>query len=563
MNLVFISPNFPEYYYNFCSRLKDRGVNVLGIGDAAYNEISEDTKNSVTEYYRVNSLEDYEEVYRAVAFYTGKYGKIDWIESENEYWLELEATLRSDFNVTTGTKIKDLGSLRFKSKMKDVYKQAGIPFAKYTKVTSLKDSLSFIKEVGYPVIVKPDNGVGATHTYKIMNKSSFESFYKERDPKIPYIIEDYLPGHVETFDGITDKDKNILICTSHVMINSIMDNVNESADTAFYSQPVKESDIYEIGKKAVTAFDTRSRFYHFEFIRLEEDKKGVGKKGDLVGLEVNMRAPGAYIPDMMNLCYDVDIYTIWADMILYNECYYDIKRKYYVAYCGRHNSTQYALSAQDVYDEFHDEICIETDVPEVMAEAMGDHVYIYRCKTKTEMEVIMENILKHKETPVQETVAVEKEVASIKVESIQEETPKKKTSPKKKPAKKAPVKKAETVDEKPVKKAAAKKATAKKTKIVAKETKAAEEKPMKKVTAKKAEPVKKTQPAVKETKTVEDKPVIKETPKIAIKETKPEAVPEVNETSAIKDVPHKEELEMSYKLKQLKKKNKKKSKKRK
>ena len=56
MNVVFISPHFPLYFYNFCERLKERGVNVLGIGDAAYNEISDNTKNSLTEYYKVTNL---------------------------------------------------------------------------------------------------------------------------------------------------------------------------------------------------------------------------------------------------------------------------------------------------------------------------------------------------------------------------------------------------------------------------------------------------------------------------------------------------------------------------
>ena len=42
MNLIFISPNFPLYYWNFCKSLKDRGVTVLGIGDAPYDELMKD-----------------------------------------------------------------------------------------------------------------------------------------------------------------------------------------------------------------------------------------------------------------------------------------------------------------------------------------------------------------------------------------------------------------------------------------------------------------------------------------------------------------------------------------
>ena len=84
MNLIFISPHFPLYFYNFCDRLKARGVNVLGIGDASYESLPFYTKIALTEYYKVNRLEDYEEVYRACAYCTWHYGKRDWIESQNE-----------------------------------------------------------------------------------------------------------------------------------------------------------------------------------------------------------------------------------------------------------------------------------------------------------------------------------------------------------------------------------------------------------------------------------------------------------------------------------------------
>ena len=102
MNFVFISPNFPYTYWQFCDCLRRNGVNVLGVGDAPYDELDGRLKEALTEYYRVDSLEDYDRVYRAVAFFAFKYGKIDWIESMNEYWLEQDARLRTDFNITTG-----------------------------------------------------------------------------------------------------------------------------------------------------------------------------------------------------------------------------------------------------------------------------------------------------------------------------------------------------------------------------------------------------------------------------------------------------------------------------
>ena len=64
-------------------------------------------------------------VLRAVGYFTGRYGKIDWIESNNEYWLELDAALRTDFNVTSGLKTADMARIKHKSVMKEYYRKAG------------------------------------------------------------------------------------------------------------------------------------------------------------------------------------------------------------------------------------------------------------------------------------------------------------------------------------------------------------------------------------------------------------------------------------------------------
>ena len=84
MNFVFISPNFPEAYRWFCIRLRENGVNALGVGDATYDELHPDLKRALTEYYRVGSLENYDQVVRAMGYFTCQYGKIDVVERNNE-----------------------------------------------------------------------------------------------------------------------------------------------------------------------------------------------------------------------------------------------------------------------------------------------------------------------------------------------------------------------------------------------------------------------------------------------------------------------------------------------
>ena len=181
------------------------------------------------------------------------------------------------------------------------------------------------------------------------------------------------------------------------MLNSIMDNVNDLCDTAFYSQPVEGLDLAEIGAKAVKAFQAKSRFFHFEFFRLDEEREGLGKKGDIVGLEVNMRAPGAYMPDMMNYAYNVDVYTIWADMVKYDQCFYDLHREYWVAYIGRREGIWYAHNYDQIRETYADAIVLETDVPEALAAAMGNHVFITRARSKEELFEMIRYALKRED----------------------------------------------------------------------------------------------------------------------------------------------------------------------
>ena len=43
-------------------------MNVLGIGDQPYDELKPELKDSLNEYYKVGSLENYDEVYRCLLY---------------------------------------------------------------------------------------------------------------------------------------------------------------------------------------------------------------------------------------------------------------------------------------------------------------------------------------------------------------------------------------------------------------------------------------------------------------------------------------------------------------
>lgn len=393
-NFVFISPNFPANYWLFCRELKKNGLNVLGIGDQPYEELSRDLRDSLSEYYKVSNLENDDEVYRAVAFLIFKHGKIDWLESNNEYWLERDARLRTAFHITSGFQEEDIPRVKYKSKMKEYYDRAGIPTAKYHLVDTLEECLEFISKTGYPVVVKPDNGVGASHTYRLENREQLQEFFQTKEPGIPYIMEEYVYAEVNSYDAVIDSHGNPLFETGNVSPVSIMDIVNNEDNAVFYILKNLPSDTRQAGRAAVKSFGVKSRFVHFEFFRLLKDQEGLGRKGDLVGLEVNMRPSGGFSPDMMDFAGTTDVYKIWADMVAFDKTELRPGERKYCAFAGRRDGKRFVMNHEAIMGKYKEQIKMTDRLPEVLASAMGNQIYIGVFRTRREMDEFYQDILK-------------------------------------------------------------------------------------------------------------------------------------------------------------------------
>lgn len=380
MNFIFISPQFPHTYWNFCDRLHRNGVNVLGIGDSPYDELEDCLKASLTEYYKVNSLENYDEVFRAVAFFSFKYGKIDWLESNNEYWLEQDARLRTDFHITTGIDLTGIESFKSKSAMKAYYKKGNVPTARSHKISTLAAAREFLKEVGYPVIVKPDVGVGAANTWKLKNDSDLEGFFAQL-PAHPYVMEEFIEGDICSYDAITDSSCEPVFESMTVWPPSIMDIVNEQIDLAYYTADRVPEKLQRLGRATVKAFAVKSRFVHLEFFRLTKPRKGLGDVGDYVGLEVNMRPAGGYTPDMMNYAHSTDVYQIWADMVTCDKrVLADRKDDHFCVYASRRDLYTYEHSHEEILEKYGGQIVMCERMPDILSGAMGNQMYTAKAK---------------------------------------------------------------------------------------------------------------------------------------------------------------------------------------
>ena len=393
-NFVFISPNFPTNYWMFCRQLKNNGLNVLGIGDQPYDELNPHLKSSLNEYYKVSSLENDEEVYRAIAFFIFKHGRIDWLESNNEYWLERDAKLRTDFNITSGFQASDIPYIKFKSQMKKNYIKAGIPVARHHMVDTLEGCRAFIEEVGYPVVTKPDNGVGASHTFKISNDEELVKFFEEKWNDTIYIMEEFINAEVNSYDAIIDSKGEPIFETGNVTPNSIMDVVNNMDNSIYYIVKDLPEDTRAAGRATVKSFGVKSRFVHFEFFRLLEDHEGLGKKGDVIALEVNMRPCGGFTPDMINFAHSTDVYKIWADMIAYDQSTMPVGEHAYCAFAGLRDGKNFAMSHDDIMGKYGHCMRMVERIPDVLSGAMGNQMYVATFPTKEDMDAFYADILR-------------------------------------------------------------------------------------------------------------------------------------------------------------------------
>ena len=387
MNFIFISPHFPHTYWEFCRRLKQDGVTVLGIADAPYDSLSRELKESLTEYYRVDSLEDYDQVYRAVAFLAFKYGRIDWIESNNEYWLEQDARLRTDFNVTTGIKTDHIEWIKEKSEMKRIYSTAGIPTARQIKATEGVEAVAeFARQTGYPIIAKPNVGVGANGTHKFHNEEELRRFYDEYKDAGNYVVEEFISGEICSYDAVINSKSEPLFESMTVWPPSIMDIVNKRLDLAYYVDEQMPEALRQLGRHTVKAFGVKSRFVHLEFFRLDRDRGALGRQGDFVALEVNMRPAGGYTPDMMNFAHSTDVYKIWADMVAFDESRTPQGQQFYCAFASRRDIYRYRHTDEDIRQRYRRVMVMCERMPEILSSAMGNQMYTVKLESIEQVE---------------------------------------------------------------------------------------------------------------------------------------------------------------------------------
>jgi hypothetical protein len=371
MNVVFLSPHFPPNWYQFVVALHRAGATVLGIGDAPYDQLRPELREAMTEYYGVGDVGSYDELLRAMGWFTHRHGRLDRLDSLNEHWLETEAALRTDFNID-GIRLDSIAPIKRKSLMKERFERAGLNPARGRVCRTAAEARAFIAEVGYPVIAKPDVGVGAARTYRLNDDVDLDHYLTDK-PATDYLLEEFIDGQIVTYDGLTNHLGEVVFASSLTLRVTPLDSVNHGQDMTYWVARELPGDLEAAGLTVARAFDVRERPFHFEFFRLPD--------GSLRPIEVNMRPPGGPSVDIANWANDVDLYQAWANVLVHGTADVLVTRPWNCMFVARHENRPYRLAHEEVLARFAPLLIHHLRIEPIFSSAMGDYAYILRAKT--------------------------------------------------------------------------------------------------------------------------------------------------------------------------------------
>ncbi|MEI6080001.1 MAG: ATP-grasp domain-containing protein [bacterium] len=385
INYLYISPEFPPNYMNFITQLDKAAVNVWAIGESDFTVLPEHVRSCIKWYVKAD-LYDKNRI-REITNYllndhvmpmTGK--GFDVVESHNEHWLRLQAFINDAFKIQ-GISSKNIDMIKKKSEMKKSFISLGLDPAKGRLVVDLKDALKLASELSYPVILKPDEGVGATRLFKIENETQLkEAWSKINDD---YIMEEFLNADIVTYDGLLDWKGNIIFENSLVYECGVIENVQNGRDQFFYTTRTIPQALKKMGKDIVDLFGLKKQFFHFEFFKDGQDYRPI---------EINARPPGGQIIDMMNYSIDDDLYAAYAKMIAKQDNNISSNKKFFCAYIGRRDR-DYAHSHHEIVSKYHNNLANHFTNPELFWQAMGKYIYLMRAETEKTLYEIKEFIL--------------------------------------------------------------------------------------------------------------------------------------------------------------------------
>jgi carbamoylphosphate synthase large subunit len=311
MHVVFIEPRFPGNQKQFIKALKEVGAAVTAIGEGSKESLDDELKHWLTHYEQVSSVCDEGAVLRAVRFIQSK-AHVDRLEATVEAHIMPIAKVREAAGIP-GTSVKTAFLCRDKPAMKEVLRAGGVPCARSTAASTAAEVRAFAEEVGYPLIVKPRDGAGASGATRVDSDAELEDALRQFGGSRSVAVEEFIEGHEGFYDTLTLRGEIV-----HDFATHYYPNVLEAMRTRWISpqfvttNQIDTAPAYQqlkvLGAKVVELLGIETSATHMEWF--------YGPKG-LKFSEIGCRPPGVRAWDLYNVGNDLDLYREWSNLIVH------------------------------------------------------------------------------------------------------------------------------------------------------------------------------------------------------------------------------------------------------
>ena len=309
MHIVFIEPRFPGNQKLFIKALAEVGANVTAIGEGGKDSLDDELRHWLTHYEQVANVCDESAVLRAVRFIQGK-AHVDRLEATIEAHIMPVAKVREAAGIP-GTSVRTAFLCRDKPAMKEVLRAGGVPCAQSTGVSSVAEAREFAEKVGFPLILKPRDGAGASGAARVDAMNELEPALRALGidrPGRSVAVEEYIEGHEGFYDTLTIRGRIVQDFATHYYPNVLEAMRTRWISPQFIATNRIDSapayaEVKAMGKKVVELLGIETSATHMEWF--------FGPKG-LKFSEIGCRPPGVRAWDLYNVGNDMDLYREWA-----------------------------------------------------------------------------------------------------------------------------------------------------------------------------------------------------------------------------------------------------------
>ena len=323
MHVVLVEPAFPNNQREFLRGLLSTGARVSVISERPPEALPSALREGLFQHERVRSVVDEHALAEACKRLSMK-ARVDRLEATVEAHVMAAAHVREQLKIY-GTTSKTAWLCRDKPAMKEAVRKAGLPCAASARVTTVADAEAFAKATGYPLILKPLDGAGASGTHKVGNdaelKTACETLRVAQGRTVA--IEEFLEGHEGFYDTLSVCGKPVLDFACHYY-----PNVLEAMRTRWISPQIVctnrvDGDSYkelrQLGAKVIEALGIWTSATHMEWF--------ASPKG-LKFSEIGCRPPGVGVWDLYSSANEIDLYAAWAHAIVHENVPFKTSRKY-------------------------------------------------------------------------------------------------------------------------------------------------------------------------------------------------------------------------------------------